>query len=532
MAASKNSKRLPGFDPFVVLPLLAAVSAAAVLWCAREGWTLFYGDAEAHLNIARRVLDSRTPAYFQIGTVWLPLPHALMIPLARDDGWWRSGLAGAIPVAVCYVLAGAFLYSAARRAFDSRAAAAASLAAFALNPNLLYLQAAPMTEPVFFACLAALLYFTVRFRDTQSGGAVLGAGIAALAGTLTRYEGWFLIPFVTAYFLLAAKRRRLTWALVFGAVASLGPLYWLAHNWWYWGDCLEFYRGPYSAKAIYQRALVGGMAKYPGDHDWGKAWLYFHDAVMLCAGRPLAWLAMAGAIAALWKRRFWALVLPALPAAFILWSMHSGSTPIFVPHLWPNTYYNTRYGLEALPLLALCAGALASVLPVRARGWAALGIAAASVSPWAFAPRPDAWVCWKESQVNSEARRKWTREAAVFLRENYRPGQGIFFSFGDLAGVLREAGIPLHEGFHNGNVPHWEAAAGRPDLFLWEDWALTIAGDKVSDAIVRAQRHGPRYKCVKTIVVKGAPVIHIYRRAGAPAWLRPALPLHGDTSGI
>ena len=104
-----------------------------------------------------------------------------------------------------------------------------------------------------------------------------------------------------------------------GAVASLGPLYWLAHNWWYWGDCLEFYRGPYSAKAIYQRALAGGMAKYPGDHEWGKAWLYFRDAVMLCAGRPLAWLAMAGAIAAL---------APDLGAVAILTSLAMLVTPL------------------------------------------------------------------------------------------------------------------------------------------------------------------------------------------------------------
>ena len=64
-----------------------------------------------------------------------------------------------------------------------------------------------MTEAVFFASLAALLYFTVRFRDTQSLGSAAGAGIAVFAGTLTRYDAWFLIPFVAAYFLLVGRRR-------------------------------------------------------------------------------------------------------------------------------------------------------------------------------------------------------------------------------------------------------------------------------------------------------------------------------------
>ncbi len=51
------------------------------------------------------------------------------------------------------------------------------------------------------------------------------------------------------------------------------------------------------------------------------------------------------------------------------------------------------------------------------------------------------------------ARRAWTREAADFLAANYRHGSGILFSFGDLTGVLREAGIPLREGLHVGQRP-------------------------------------------------------------------------------
>ena len=64
----------------------AMLSAGAVWWCWREGWTLYYGDAESHLNIARRIIDSRTPGYEQIGTAWLPLLHLLMLPLVMQDG--------------------------------------------------------------------------------------------------------------------------------------------------------------------------------------------------------------------------------------------------------------------------------------------------------------------------------------------------------------------------------------------------------------------------------------------------------------
>src|SRR5260370_6828760 len=123
-----------------------------------------------------------------------------MLPLVADDYLWQAGRAGAIPSAVCFVLAVGFLFAAAKWAFSSRAAGAAAAALLALNPNLLYLQSTPMTEPVFLACLMALLYFTVRFQRTQSMVAVTGAGRAALAGTLAPCTGVSPVPFVLPFF--------------------------------------------------------------------------------------------------------------------------------------------------------------------------------------------------------------------------------------------------------------------------------------------------------------------------------------------
>ena len=275
MPASKSSRLSRVFELTVALALAASLGVLAACWFLTRRQPRLR-DAAAHLNIARRIVDSRTPGYSQIGTVWLPLPHLLLAPLAARDEWWRSGVAGVIPSTVEFVLAAVFLFAAARRAFSSAAAAFAALALFALNPNLLYLQATPMTEPLMLASLAALLYTTVRFRETQSMGAVIAAALAALAGTLTRYEGWFLIPFATLYFLVASKRRRILNAAVFGAVASLGPLYWLAHNYWIFGNALEFYNGPYSAMAIYQRSLASRHDRVSGKSQ-------------LARGAPLLW---------------------------------------------------------------------------------------------------------------------------------------------------------------------------------------------------------------------------------------------------
>ena len=492
----------------VVLVCLAALSAAATLLVSHSGWTLYYGDAEAHLNIARRILDSRTPGYDQIGTSWLPLPHLLTLALVGNDFLWRNGLAGAIPSSVCFTVAGLFLFAAMRRTTESSAAGFAAVGLFALNPNLLYLEATPMTEPVFLAGLMALLYFTVLFRDTQSFWAVTGAAAASLATSLSRYEGWFLIPFATIYFLLASKRRRLLTALTFGIIASLAPLYWLAHNWWLYSNPLEFFNGPYSARAINQRT-----GSYPGEHNWKKAWLFFRTATLMCAGWGALIVAGAGMAAVFWKRVFWPVVLGTLPAAFYLWSMYAGGAAIFIPQLWFGSYYNTRYGLASLPLLAV-AGACTTLLAVkRWRPVVALAAIVIGAAPWLLDPRPDNWICWKESEINSEGRRAWTHEAARVLTRRYQRGEGIFTSFGDLTGILREAGIPLREGLHDGNEPAWMAATTRPNLFLHEEWAIAISGDAVATTVLRAAfKNDPRYHLERTIMIKGAPVIEIYKR--------------------
>lgn len=498
----------------LVLVALVSLSASATRFVNHSGWTLYYGDAEAHLNIARRIVDSRTPGYDQIGSPWLPLPTALTVTLVGYDPWWRNGLAGAVPSSACFVLAGAFLFLAIRRAMQSSAAAFTALGIFAFNPNLLYLQATPMTEPVFLAGFMALLYSTILFRDTQSLGAVAGAGVASLAASLSRYEGWFLIPFVTLYFLFAARRRRLLAPLIFGAIASLGPIYWLAHNWWLYSNPLEFYNGPYSAKGIYERALNQHMPPSPGADDWKKAWLFFRTTAMICVGWGAVIVAALGSIPVIWKRVFWPVLLVAIPPLFYLWRMHAGESPIYVPELWYGSYYNTRYALSVLPLLAILGSGVVLLAPSRLRPFPAIAVIAIAVTPWLIHRNPGDWICWKESQVNSEGRRAWTKQAARLLAAEYHPGTGIYTSLGDDGvAILREAGIPLKEALRDANEPAWMAATTRPDLFLHEEWALATSGDPVATAVQRATfKTGPRYYRMQIIIVHGEPVIEIYKR--------------------
>ncbi|MBC7924518.1 MAG: glycosyltransferase family 39 protein [Bryobacteraceae bacterium] len=522
MPATKNSKTSrrsakskdaghyrPAFLPFTIL---IALGAAFAFFVYSQGWTVYWGDAEAHLNIARRVVDSRTPGYEQIGTVWLPVPHALMLPFVGVDSLWKTGLAAAIPGVLCFALAGTALFATSRRLFDSSAAAWCAALLLALNPNFLYLQSIPMGEAAFLASVSGLLYFTVVFAQTGSLLAVAAAGVCSAAASLTRYEGWFLIPFVGLFFLITAGPGRWTAAAIFAAIAGAAPLYWLAHNYYFHSNALVFYNGPWSAQAIYQRGHPPGSQPFPTHENWGKALQYYRTTVQWCSGTVLLWLAAAGIPFALWKRAIWPLSFLALIPAFYILSLHnagSSGTEIFLPNLWPNNYYNTRYGIGTLPLLALAASALVAVLPHRVQGFAAAAIVMAVSLPWLVYPRPDNWITWKESKVNSDARRAYTAEAVSFFREHYRKGDGIFTSFSDLTGILRQSGIPLRASLHEGNGPEYLATLMRPDLFLNEEWALAIAADPVASAMMKVNTS---YRVVRTIYAKGGPVVEIYRR--------------------
>ena len=195
----KNNPRAAVSRVECVAVLICSVlaSLAAIHWSWSHGALLNYGDAVAHLHIARRVFDCHQPRLSQLGSVWLPLPHVLLLPFVQVYCWWANGIAGIIPSALAYLAACIGLYRLARR-WLAPTAAALALAFFALNPNLLYLQTTAMTEPLFLCEIIWIVELLVEWR-TQLEEAPRKAGrllfpIAAVlvAAIFTRYDGWVM----------------------------------------------------------------------------------------------------------------------------------------------------------------------------------------------------------------------------------------------------------------------------------------------------------------------------------------------------
>jgi hypothetical protein len=137
--------------PKLLSALGLLIGAVAAFIYYQRGLTLSHYDAKAHLVVARRVLDSLTPEYSQIGAVWLPLPHLLNLLPVQIDWLYRTGLSGVAISVASFALACYAIARIVQRVTESRVAATIAVAMFALDPDVLYLQSTPMTEPLLFS---------------------------------------------------------------------------------------------------------------------------------------------------------------------------------------------------------------------------------------------------------------------------------------------------------------------------------------------------------------------------------------------
>ncbi len=269
--------------------LATCISVLFFLFYYRRGEVLLYGDAIAHINIARRVFDSKTPGLLQLGTVWLPLPHLLMIPFLISREMWQRGLGGSIPSMAAYVFSVIGIFRLTRGVLAPAPATIAAWAAaliYALNPNLIYMQATAMGETLYLAFfLWSIAYFTESLRGDPK--ALNKCGLCLAAACLIRYDGWFLAVAMSGIVLLRALLTSATpskaqpyrpsraSAIKFVFIAAAAPALWLAYNGVVYRNPLEFANGPYSAKAIERRTQTPSHPGHPGSGNPLLAGMYF-----------------------------------------------------------------------------------------------------------------------------------------------------------------------------------------------------------------------------------------------------------------
>jgi hypothetical protein len=503
-----------------VLAWLAVwVPVFSFLFYFRRGDVLLYGDAVAHINIARRVFDSRTPGLLQLGTVWLPLPHLLMIPFLIFGEMWRRGAGGSIPSMVAYVFGVIGIFRLVRGVFSregepegaARAAAWTAAAVYGANPNLIYMQSTAMGEALYLALFIwAVVYFSEFVRG--DGRALTKCGLCLAAACLTRYDGWFLAVgmvagAVVSYYIkevsssnphplktakggaggVLSSPSRST-IVGFVLIAAAAPALWLGYNAIVYGNALEFENGPYSAKAIEKRTQSGGSVGHPGTGNVYVGGLYFLKAAQanLAENEWLQRLWIVLAAAALVVGIFdvrrkrgvgtagrdetsgvamppsrWTLMFLLVPVPFYALSIAYGGVPIFIPAWWPFTHYNARYGLQLLPAFAV-AVAILVYAAVRSKHWpkmwrraALLGLLTTVVVSYGFIWRAGP-VCYAEAAINMRGRVALERRIVDWWHQYPLPSNAtLLMDLGGHPGAVEQAGIPLKRTINEGNHRVW-----------------------------------------------------------------------------
>ena len=546
------------------------VSVFSFLFFYRSGDVLLYGDAVAHINIARRVFDSKTPGLLQLGTVWLPLPHLLIMPFIVSMRMWQGGSGGSIPSMAGFVFGVLGIFRLVRGmlwragtvdgAADNGVAKFGAWAAalvYGANPNLIYMQATAMGESLY---LAFFVWALVCFAEFARGGvkanrSLTKCGLCLLAACLTRYDGWFLAGVLVAGAVaVAVKSPLLAKDARNGAPTSLpisrktiarfillavaGPALWLAYNAVVYRNPLEFAQGPYSAKAIEQKTATVNPAK----GNLFAAGSYFLKAAELDVGQSnwvgRLWVALAlvGSLAAAFGGRGRVALLLWVPLLFYALSLAYGSVPIFVPAWWPFSEYNVRYGLQLLPAFAVfvplgIAFLVESAIkiwqaevswgkwaPVAAMAGVFVIVLASYAAIWRAQP-----ICYREAESNMRGHAALDRQLAGWLK-SLPSDSTLLMYLGEHSGALEQAGIPLRRTINEGNHRVWMRPVD-PDG-LWEraladpeanaDYAIGFDGDPVWAAA--QDRH---LKALVVIHTTGQPSAGVFQGRNQTHGLEP-----------
>ena len=469
--------------PVLVVAVIAAtISLLSFLYFFSNGMTNVYGDGVAHVNIARKVVDSPDSSlrqhYIQIGSPWLPLQTVLMLPLVANDWMWRTGASGSIISMISLVGAAIVLYLLARGFYRSeegiakKALPAVSVGILLFNPSVLYLQSTPMSELLFMAVLAAAVYTLQRWMDNQTLRRLVLAALIMTLATLARYEAWAVaalcVPIVTLT-TIGDWSTKLKSGAIYSVLVAIGPIYWLWHNWLIYGNAFEFLTGPNSARGLYlqNRANLGWSAVFAG-HPLLDA-LTIAMAVAVCAGPFVLLLGTAGFVSSSLKKKRtmilqWPHLLLIVPFLFHVFSLYRGEIQIFP--LSAFGLLNVRYGLPHLLAVALFAPAIVTLCKGKSIRWAIMGICLIVALQYGYLISDGVrqLAVFQEGYrngVNSKAARERARVAS-FLRDN-PPTQMTLMHTGALGPVVPQSGMRFSKIIHEGTARWYQLDDGIPE---------------------------------------------------------------------
>ncbi len=542
---------LDKFKQFGWIKIVAIVafifSLTSICYSFFNDYIVIYGDAESHLNLAKRVFDSITPGFAQLGGIWLPLPHILMLPFIHVDWLWRTGLAGSIVSGTAYVISCIYVYKLTFAVFKNKFASVFAFLVFATNPNILYLQSTPMTElPLICFFILSSYYFILfaelakKYKSAEKTDNkeqdeeyiyLMYAAFFAFCASLSRYDGWFLVLIEAALIIIVYLPLRKYWEVfkskklqsiativknkfyvfdtmrfdkmqgfivLFSTLAFLGIGLWLLWDFLILGDPFYFTNSQFSARA--QQLNWQKRGQLPTFHNLPLSFLYYFVTSMSDSGLLIFIMALIGLYLLIKNihkiEEFLVFVLLGIPFLFNVITLWLGQSIIFIPHLTPIGFdwriFNVRYGTMMMPFTAFFIAYL--LFKSKTPGklliifliFIQFGLFIVGYSPVAT------FVDGKSGL--SSAKRP---DAERWLAKNYDDGLVLLDDYSRATSIIR-SGIPMHNIIYIGNKPYWEDSLREPEKYA--KWIIIQKEDDLWKGIyTKTDLQGRLYKYFKKV---------------------------------
>lgn len=462
----------------LMIVLLSALSICAYGTFYFNGLGLAYNDARSHLDIGRRVVEGLKPGIAQLGSVWLPLPHILMIPTIWNDFMWHSGLSGALVSMLSFVFSGFLIYSFLKELEVGILGRIIGVAIFAVNLNILYLQSTAMTELLLVVTSTASAYYLMLWSKKDKTLDLIKSGFWVALASLTRYDGWFLFlvnsflvlvrSFSKPNIIFKEKYHKMEGSLIlFSTLGAFGIFLWFLWNQLIFRDWLYFAFGPYSAHAQQAQLETAGNLVTKDNLSFSVQ-TYFY-ALFYNIGTFTAVLGFLGALV-LWfdKNLKNSVKLATLalisPIVFNVLALYLGFSVLFIQGISGNTWFNARYGVMAIPAVAVFIGFMVDRLAFLRAILIGLLIFVSFFSVANF----DA-VTIDDARVGSS--QKNVTEISGWLNQNAKDKVGfILISAASHDAIIFSSGLPMSRFIHEGTGAYWESATTNPEH--WARWIV------------------------------------------------------------
>jgi len=455
----------------------------------RLGLTRILVDQNSHLNLARQAFDSLTPGLSQIG-FWPPLLHVVMVPFVLIDGFYRTGLAGALTLIPFFTLTAVLIYKLCYLIAKHRFLSFCAAILFVLNPYILYYSVTPMMETLYLFNLVATAYFFVRWLRSMRLPDLIITGVFVSLATVSRFEGTLLVPLVSilvlARLILIKKRYMEIEALmiIFILPSVLGLASIMAQGYIFGDNPFAFLNSQWASFNITNDLLrptqfsILGTLKY-----------YLHASFHMLT-RELVLIGLAGALLLLLLKPKLEAIGPLLilisASAFDYLAMFKGNAVLYVPELPPyDIFLNVRYGLYLVCFIVFSLAASIGVFLYRIKDkrfiytLSKLFAHSLAIALLIFSIANFQKVAFQDNyrtvilEANDYPSKDQVRIAKA-LNRNYDFGKILMTrALHDFVAV--DSGIPLRNFIHESNYKFYDQAIERPWLFA--RWVVTYNPD-------------------------------------------------------